>query len=228
MNDIKQKVVRVFKKTKTLQLIAAFILFWIPVIVFSKIAGEIIEKEPIHLDIEILHFIHSLSSPVLDHIFLFITTLGNVEYILPLSILILGFLIYKKQKMHALIFFFGVGGAAAANVILKLLFHRERPAFWQSLITETGYSFPSGHAMASSALVLTLIVILWNTKWRIASMIIGGLFILLIGLSRLYMGVHYPTDIVAGWSVSLAWVLIVTAIGLGLRRKFSLRKNTSN
>jgi len=92
------------------------------------------------------------------------------------------------------------------------LFHRDRPTFWHSLITETGYSFPSGHAMISSALIVGLIVLLWNTKWRITSIIVGGFIVLMIGLSRLYLGVHYPTDVVAGWSAGFIWALLVAMI----------------
>jgi undecaprenyl-diphosphatase len=209
---MKQKFLTLLKRHTTWQLTVALILFWIPVIVFAKLAGEIIEREPIRGDIAILHWIHSLSTPLLDKVFLFFTTIGSVEYVLPLSILILGLLLYKKRRLNSIIFLFGVGGAAAANIILKHLFHRTRPSFWSSAVTETGYSFPSGHAMASSALVLCLIVILWNTRWRVASIIVGGLVVVMIGVSRLYLGVHYPTDVIAGWCVSLVWVTIVVTI----------------
>lgn len=212
MTRIKQILLAITKEYKTSNLILAFVLFWTPVIVFAKLASEVIDTQPIALDVTILQWIHAQSTSFLDGLFLLITTIGNVEYILPITVAILVYLLYKKQKLNALIVFFGVGGAAAANLIIKLIFHRDRPAFWQSAITETGYSFPSGHAMLSSALLLCLIVLLWNTKWRSAAIIGGGVLIALIGLSRLYLGVHYPTDIVAGWSVSLVWIIIVTII----------------
>jgi membrane-associated phospholipid phosphatase len=204
-----------------MQLIVAFILFWTPVIIFAKLAGEIIENEPILLDITILQWIHTQSTPFLDGLFLFFTTIGNVEYILPITVLILAYLVYGRKRQSALMLLFGVGGAAVSNVILKLLFQRDRPSFWQSAITETGYSFPSGHAMISSALILCIIILLWNTKYRLASIITGAIIVILIGVSRLYLGVHYPTDVIAGWSVSLVWVLIVaiTVKGLSYRKK---------
>jgi undecaprenyl-diphosphatase len=218
MDKTKQTITTFFKRYTAPKLIIAFVLFWTPVVVFLKIAGEILERQPIGIDISILHWIHSTASPVLDSIFLFITTMGNVEYILPITVVLILFLLYKKQRLNALIVTFGMGGAAAANFVLKLLFHRDRPAFWHSLITETGYSFPSGHAMLSSALILCVIAIVWNTKWRIFAIVAGTIVIGLIGYSRLYMGVHYPTDIIAGWSVSAAWiavVLIVTKVAAG-------------
>lgn len=206
----------------------AFILFWAPVIIFLRIAGEIIERQPISLDNTILAWIHSQANPTLNWLFYGLTTIGNVEFILPITILLIAFLLYKKHRRQAMIVFFGVGGAAAANLILKLLFHRDRPAFWQSLITETGYSFPSGHAMLTSALILCVIAILWKTRWRVISIIFGALLILLIGFSRLYLGVHYPTDIIAGWSVSAVWIAIVLLMLKAASYKFqkhdSIRK----
>lgn len=212
MNNLKQKILAPFHTYTTTQLIIGFILFWTPVILFAKVAGEVVENQPIGFDSMILSWIHSLASPVLDGIFFFFTTIGNVQVLLPITAIIIAYLLYKKRRRDALIIIAGVGGAAAANFILKLLFHRDRPTFWHSLVTETGYSFPSGHAMLSSALVLCLIAIVWNTRWRLTAIIAGSFVVLMIGLSRLYMGVHYPTDIIAGWSVSFVWVAIVVII----------------
>ncbi|MEO5950198.1 MAG: phosphatase PAP2 family protein [Candidatus Saccharimonadales bacterium] len=208
-------------KKRTLALSLAFVAFWLPAILFSKIAGEVLEKEPISLDTSILTWIHSHATPLLDNIFLAITTVGNVAIITPITLIIVAYLFYKKYRLNALIILFSFGGAGVADFILKKLFQRDRPTFWHSLVTETGYSFPSGHAMLSSALILSIILILWNTRWRWTAAIIGMLIIFSIGLSRLYLGVHYPTDVIAGWSVSLLWVIVVFTVGYGLSRKFN-------
>ena len=211
------------KKYKTPQLIIAFILFWTPVIIFFRIAGEILEREPIGIDTTILNWIHSQATPTLNSIFFDITTLGNIEFVVPFTILLVALLLYNKHRRHAMIVFFGVGGAAAANLILKLLFERDRPTFWPSLITETGYSFPSGHAMVTAALILCIIAILWKTKWRVVAIILGAIIILLVGFSRLYLGVHYPSDVIAGWSASAVWVAIVLL--LTKAASYELHKN---
>ena len=216
MKPLLYRIQKKLKMYKTWQLGLAFILFWTPVVVFLKITGEIIERQPIKIDMTILDWIHAQASPTLDTIFLMFTSIGNVEYILPITIVLLTYLLIKRRRHSALIVFFGVGGAAAANLVLKSLFHRDRPVFWQSLITETGYSFPSGHAMLSAALVLCVLAIIWRTKWRVPAIILGGLVVFMIGLSRLYLGVHYPTDVVAGWSVSAIWVRIVVAVVHGV------------
>jgi len=206
------------------RLLVGLFLFWTPVVAFSYIAGEVLERQPLFFDNAILQWIHAHSSTFLDKLFLAITTIGNVEVITLIALTIIGILLYKRYRLQAAIIFSSFFGAAAANFVLKLVFHRDRPAFWQSAIRETGYSFPSGHAMLSSALALSIIAIAWNTRWRWLAIGIGVPFILLIGYSRLYLGVHYPTDVLAGWLASSAWVIVVVSLILGypaVRVKFT-------
>ena len=147
VDSIKNIIRNRILNNKPFLLLILFVIFWIPVIFFFKMAGDIIEKTPITGDLPILYFVHSFATPLLDKIFIFITTLGNVEIILPISLTILAYFLYKRQRRNALLLFAGVGGASVANFILKILFQRNRPNFWNLLITETDYSFPSGHAI---------------------------------------------------------------------------------
>ncbi len=186
------------------------LLFWVPVIIFLKLAGEIIEKEPPRFDLSILYWLHQQATPLLDSIFIFVTEAGGIVSMTVISTLILIWLIYKKQYENVKLLIVGFGGAVAANVILKTLFQRDRPSLWHQSIVETGFSFPSGHAMASAALITCLVIMLWSTKWRWLSVTLGSIIVLAIGTSRAYLGVHYPSDIIAGWCVSVAWVLLVT------------------
>ena len=176
-----------------------------------------------HLDVSLLEMIRSCHTPLLDNVFLFITSLGNPSVLIPLCVIVTGYLAYSKKFDSLRFFMLGVGGAALLNLILKAAFRRDRPALWQTLITETNFSFPSGHAMASSAFIFCVIAMLWNTRWRLPSIIIGGFLLLLIGLSRLYLGVHYPSDVIAGWLGGDLWVLLVFVV---LSRAYG-RHNTS-
>jgi membrane-associated phospholipid phosphatase len=218
-DDIQTEPKATVPKYKIKLVIAALIAFWTPVIIFSKLAGEIVEKEHIGIDRSILLWLHSHANSFYDHLFLFFTTLGNAEVLGPITILIVAGLLIRKQRLKAFIVFFGVFGAAAANLILKALFHRDRPALWQSAVHEASYSFPSGHAMLSCALIVSIILITWHTRARWVAVAAGVATIILIGISRLYLGVHYPTDIIAGWSAGLAWVVIVHIIANGLAYK---------
>jgi undecaprenyl-diphosphatase len=111
-----------------------------------------------------------------------------------------------KQPIGAAFFTVAVAGAWSINIMAKLLFQRVRPALWQSPVPEHDYSFPSGHAMLSMAIAGSLIILAWPTCLRWPALIGGSIGVLGIGLSRLYLGVHYPSDIIAGWCASLLWV----------------------
>lgn len=187
------------------------LLFWIPVVVFLKLAGEVIEKEPLWFDVPILNWFHAHASPLLDTIFIAITNIGGIAAVIIAAGLICAWLLYKHRMLtkNVWLILFGLGGAAAANIVLKGLFHRDRPSLWHQAVIETGFSFPSGHAMASAALATCLVITAWPTKWRIPTILIAGVTVLAIGSSRLYLGVHYPSDVLAGWCVSVAWVLLV-------------------
>lgn len=191
------------------------------VALFAAITDEVTDGDVLPYDERILTAINQTLSPRFDAVFVIGTDLGGVIAVVLMSAAIGGWLLYRKQRRLAAFFLSSVGGAMALNATLKLLFTRERPELWERLVTESTYSFPSGHAMASSALAFTLIVLLWPTRWR--SWVIGlGLFYMaFIGFSRLYLGVHYPTDVLAGWCLSLAWVLAMRIVFLDVlaRRK---------
>jgi undecaprenyl-diphosphatase len=117
-----------------------------------------------------------------------------------------------RRRRAAVVLAVGVGGAALINTLLKLAFHRVRPELWTPLVVERSFSFPSGHAMVSSALACSVTYILWHTRWRWLAVGLGLAVVVAIGLSRLYLGVHYPTDVLAGWTVGFFWVVIVRAV----------------
>jgi len=210
------------------------ILFWSLVAMFVALAGEVLEREPIRLDAWVLEAIHAYANPTLDRLMIVITTFGSTLVIIAITLVIMSFLAWRGRWRQLVMFGLIAIGATGMNAILKQIFQRSRPSFWQALVVEKSYSFPSGHAMASSALVFAVIVILWRTKWRRPAIIAGCVYAGLVGLSRLYLGVHFPTDILAAWCVSLAWALIVYRYlqpGTGVSRSLEavrqklLRKN---
>lgn len=215
------KIIERLRQHRISLLIAVLVVFWTPVVILAKIAGEIIEKEPILFDMVILNWLHAHSNAFYDQFFLVITELGGIVAVVAITLfLTVYYWGYKKRKRPALILAFGVGGAAAANVVLKALFQRDRPSLWHPSVVETSFSFPSGHAMASAALVACIVVILWKTKYRWLAVVAGAIIVGLVGLSRLYLGVHYPSDVLAGWCASIAWVTIVVVVLRILSRKF--------
>jgi undecaprenyl-diphosphatase len=132
--------------------------------------------------------------------------------VVPLDALILVFLAVRRRFRDGLFFGLAVLGSAILNIVAKNHYARLRPDLWISLTPETTYSFPSGHAMGSATLALALVLLCWPTRGRWLVMVAGLSFVLLVGTSRVYLGVHYPSDILAGWSAAIAWTFGMYAL----------------
>lgn len=172
--------------------------------IFLKASSEIEEQEGFYGDAQLLHWVHAHATPVLDALCLGLTRMGGPVPMVSIGILLTGILIWQQQRRPAWFFGVAVAGAAALNLLAKALLGRPRPAFWVSLAPETSYSFPSGHAMGSAALVLALSLLLPSRRWRV--WLPGAVFAFGVGFSRVYLGVHYPSDVLAGWLATVGWV----------------------
>lgn len=217
-----ERFTRVFSPKVWRLLGASFLLMILPVILFTALAQEVRDSETLAFDEAVLRGINSYASPTLDSFVIVLTDFGDVIGVGVLTLLLTWLLWRRHMRRRAATVIVGVVGAAALNVILKALFQRDRPELWERLVVETSNSFPSGHAMASSALAFAVIAVLWNTKYRWWAVVIGVVYTVVIGLTRLYLGVHYPTDIVAGWMVSGAWIAVVAFV-LKYRRSLIAR-----
>lgn len=135
--------------------------------------------------------------------FKWITDFGYFPYIFTICIVLLIFYKNKKELIHLYVI---IMISTSINNILKLVFARPRPMLIP-LVTEKSYSFPSGHAMASMTFYGYLIYMLWNSKlekkWKIIGSIFLGLLIVTIGYSRIYLNVHYISDVLAGYMISI-------------------------
>lgn len=201
------------------RILLSFVAFVLPLIVFVQLADEVAEQDTLIFDQQVLIAINGISNTTLDQIVVSTTDFGYVWWVGFATLV--AFLLCIKARMYrrALIVVVGVAGSALANIILKLIFQRDRPELWELLISEDSFSFPSGHAMASASIAAVIIVILWPTKWRYIAILLGSIYVLYIGFTRMYLGVHYPTDIVAGWLVTSLWVAITALVILRLPYK---------
>jgi membrane-associated phospholipid phosphatase len=184
-----------------------FFCLLLPLWGFAALVGEVHEKEVFAFDAPVLNMLHALATPALDRFFVFMTNLGNLWGVVPLDVAVLLWLVLHRRFRDTLFFGLAVIGSVVLNLVAKNYFARMRPALWLSIRPETSNSFPSGHAMGSATLVMVMIMLCWPTRWRWPVMIAGLPFVLLVGVSRIYLGVHYPSDILAGWTAAIAWVV---------------------
>lgn len=161
------------------------------------------------IDQQFATWLFNIRSPGLVDFFVFITNFGGSILIATLSIMIIAILFNRKKRLEMLGLIMTIAGSGASMLAIKHLVQRPRPVGIAAVI-EDSYSFPSGHATLSMALYGYLIYLLWLTKWsravKIFLTILLAILIILVGFSRLYLGVHYLTDVLAGLALGAVWI----------------------
>ncbi|MBE9006190.1 phosphatase PAP2 family protein [Fortiea sp. LEGE XX443] len=160
------------------------------------------------LDTSLLLAIQKLHTPLLDRLMVGITSLGEPPLLLLNCLAWEAMLLYRHRQAQATTFSIAAVGAMSLNYLLKELFVRARPALWDHIINVNHYSFPSGHAMVSIVIYGCMGYTLSEEfpQWRSQILTLTVILILAIGFSRLYLGVHWPTDVIAGYAVGLVWL----------------------
>lgn len=190
----------------------------LPLIVIGVIAEDVLEQQRFTFETPLLYWVHAHSSALLTQLSVGLNTLGGPLLMGGVFALIVLGLWFTGRRPLATLALLGLGGAVGTAFMMKLIFHRIRPELWPRVIVEHGASFPSGHATVSAALVTFLALIAWRTRWRWLAVILGAFYALLVGYSRLVLGVHYPTDVLAGWLTGLSLVLGAYQLLYGRRR----------
>lgn len=182
---------------------------------FAALASGVAQGVHFPFDQPLLLFLHGYAHPLLDRAMALVSLIGSVGLLAPLSLLVFVFLLRYDQRRHAVYWVLAMGGAGLLNVLAKHGIKRLRPDLWPRVHPESLYSFPSGHAMATMAALLALMVVYRERRaaWPLA--LAGALYVAAVGLSRLYLGAHFPSDVLAGWSLSFAWCVgLAAAMGL--------------
>lgn len=192
-----------------------------PLLLFGALADEVWEEGGFGWDATALRVAHRLASAPLDDLMLGLSDLGGLYGTVAAVALVLGVLLHRRRKADAVFFAAAISGAMLLNLVAKLAFHRARPRLWEPLEPADGYSFPSGHAMSSMAIAAAIVVLTWATRWRWPVLAAAVALVTGIGLSRVYLGVHYPSDVLAGWSGALAWVAGLALLTSGHRDRAS-------
>lgn len=204
--------------------------------VFAEIVDELLENEAQQFDRAILLGIGQLRTPFLDRAAVFITNFGDPNVLTAVALaFVLVWLIQRRWK-RALSLTIALLGVSGLNLLLKNLFARSRPQLWERIVDVRYYSFPSGHAMVSLVVYGLLGYALARRfpQWRVPIVAVTATLVGSIGLTRLYLGVHWPTDVVAGFAAGLVWsIACILAFEMSqnadLRAKFDrfLQKQSS-
>ena len=187
--------------------------------VFAKLASEVREHETGELDRAVSLAVHRLDSAPLDAVMKFASFLGSFPVAAAVVIAAAIWQLRRQDRPGALMIVGVSVTAELCNLALKETFQRTRPSLFQEIATLHSYSFPSGHAMGSAAVygALAVAVARGEPRWRNQALALASALVLLIGFSRIYLGVHWLTDVLAGWAAGLA-IALMGALLLDLRR----------
>jgi membrane-associated phospholipid phosphatase len=160
-------------------------------------------------DKSILIDLRSIHTPLLDRLMLGFTALGDPNWLVVICLSLGMIAITRNRRSEATTIAIVSLGALGLNIILKQLFARTRPQLWERIVDVDFYSFPSGHAMMSMVIysLLSYFFASHFPRWRVGFFSLAIMLIAAVGLSRLYLGVHWPTDIIGGYMAGLVWVI---------------------
>jgi membrane protein DedA with SNARE-associated domain/membrane-associated phospholipid phosphatase len=215
----------------TVGLLAAAGGLWL----FGGIAEDVLTGDPIvRFDRALDDYLHAHATPALTTFFLIVTALGSIEAMVLLGVVVATFLAWGRRWLFLGSWLAAVAGSAFLNHVLKGLFERPRPHFEHPLLVESSFSFPSGHAMESFVVygMLAYLAVLALRSWesRVAVVFEAALLVVLIGFSRMYLGVHYFSDVLAGYAAGGVWLSVLVTGTETIRRskkEAKLRGRTS-
>lgn len=212
------------------KLLALFLVVAATLAGLGKLAGEVSEGDSFAIDRLILRGLRTAADPAVPIAPHWVTTffndataLGGVPVLTLTAVFAVGYLLAIRKRGAAIYVAVAIASGAIATSILKSVFERARPEVVPHLVEVDSASFPSGHAMNSALIYLTLSALVARTQestlvrlYLIGSAIVLTLF---VGISRIYLGVHYPTDVVAGWGVGASWAIVASYVAKWLQRE---------
>ncbi|MCF6138603.1 phosphatase PAP2 family protein [Pseudalkalibacillus berkeleyi] len=205
--QINEKVLQKLSYKLVIGIIATLMLIG----VFGYLADSLIDRELSAFDTFLSSIVFDMQTPWLTDFMIFVTSIGDTSTYVVVVIIYLAVLLKKKLKLESLILLITILGAWGLNGALKFMFQRARPDI-EHLIEVGGYSFPSGHAMVSIAAygIMGFLIVQYlqnqgRSYWPV--ILLTSLLIFLIGFSRVYLHVHYPSDVIAGFSAGAVWLL---------------------
>lgn len=211
----------------TASVVAGLIAAAVALLVFSWLGRDIVAGATPALDVVVREAVHDYSSPTLTRIMVAASRYGGPSWLVPIGLALALLFLIRGWPRGALLITITLAGAALLNGMLKQSFARARPAAFFDYPLPSSLSFPSGHAFFAASFFGGLAVLASNrvrsNRLKFAMWILAAGLILLIGSSRVYLGVHYPSDVMAGYTAAVIWVAAI-ALGDRLVRHRRLRR----
>ncbi|HXL55697.1 MAG TPA: phosphatase PAP2 family protein [Chitinophagaceae bacterium] len=208
---MKKKIERLLKLI-SLELIAVACLFIAALFLFAWIAHEAVYENEDAFDQKIFAFLASYTSTSFLKVMEIFTFFGSILFLLPAYIILVTYFFIKKKFRYCIDIAIISLSSSGLMFALKELFHRQRPDLPLIKSIATTYSFPSGHALSSFIFCSVIIDLIWEGKlklvWKWLFSILLLLFSFTIGISRIVLKMHYATDVIAGFCLGIAWVII--------------------
>jgi len=183
--------------------------WWIclaPATVFVILAS-MLQAASFAFDRPIMLAIHGIAGVGLDRAAWWLARIGYGFGVIPLDVLLAIVLALRHRLRDAGFAIAALGGSLLLDEALKIAFARPRPTFWVPAEIQHSFGFPSGHAMAVATLATVVTALAWRGRWQWPVLLFSAAFALIVGASRIYIGVHYPSDVLAGWSAGVAWAM---------------------
>jgi membrane-associated phospholipid phosphatase len=202
---------------------AGFLAAVAALVIFAWLAESVLRGQTLRLDGFVRGTVHSWATPGLTAVLRSITQLGSARVLITFCVVLIASLLWTGRKRAAMVFAIGASGSELLNELLKQLFHRARPDPFFGFAEPPDYSFPSGHAVMSCCIYgVAAAIVTTRIESHLGKVLVwagAALLAALIGLSRIYLGVHYPSDVIAGFAAAIVWVTALwVAYGAWLRR----------
>lgn len=212
----------------SLEIIIVIILSILAVIAFYQMSSLLLDNEIAAFDERVYFLVRYYASPFLDQLMLSVTFLGNRQFIVfPGFGVLIYYLFIRPHRWYSIKIPAVALGSISTNLLLKELYDRARPTI-NPMIDASGLSFPSGHAMFNLSFYGLLIFLIWkevkHPVLKAGLSFFLFLLIILIGISRIYLGVHYASDVLAGFSAGFLWLILALSVTGNLERKAKQRQ----
>jgi len=179
----------------------------VPAMAFVALAWMLLAGIPFAFDRPLLLSLHGIAGAGLDRVAWWLARVGYGFGVIPFDIVLVAALAARHRLRDAGFAVAALGGSLLLDRALKLVLARTRPTLWIPSEVQHSFSFPSAHAMACATLAVVVTALAWRGRWRWPVFVLSTAFALVVGASRVYIGVHYPSDVLAGWCAGMTWAM---------------------